>query len=261
MSKDDKWFRNRIRTYIINKERIKSNLEAGVTKYSGFKDFFKTDMMKKHESVLNQLDAGYLTDPEDINVYFDVSHDGEMPKFITIRGTSQLESLHYHIQKILDGPNNNEETIHLTLTDRLFRWNLQKRENNRNQKYDNVLDIRLQKEIDELRLKFCLKQRYPSVQIASTSNEKSFGIFRVRFASESFVCSRDVVQQYAEDNMDINDFMISTNNCLKKGIIRPARPISSSEEKKFVSNTLNFWGETSCLTLESLCYCQIYSGN
>lgn len=231
MSKDDRWFRKRIRTYIIDKERIRSNLEDVMTRFSGFKDLFKNDMMKKHESVLNQLDAGYLTDPEDINVYFDVSHDGEMPKFITIRGTSQLESLHYHIQKILDGPNNNEETIHLTLTDRLFRWNLQKRESNRNQKYDNVLDIRLQKEIDELRLKFCFKQRYPSVHIASTSNEESFGILRVRFASESFVSSRDVVQQYAEEYMDINDFMDNTNNCLKKGIIRPARPISSSEEK------------------------------
>jgi hypothetical protein len=94
-----------------------------------------------------------------------------MPKFITVRGTSQLESLHYHIQKNLKGPNNNEETIHLTLTDLLFRWNLQKRESNHDQKYDNGLDIRLQKQIDELRSKFNFKQRYPSVQIASSNND------------------------------------------------------------------------------------------
>ena len=81
---------------------------------------------KKHLSILSQLEADLLTDPEGDSIYFNVAREGSEPKYVTLRGTSQLESLHYHVQSIFHGPNCNEETVHYALTDRLYRWNERK---------------------------------------------------------------------------------------------------------------------------------------
>ena len=83
----------------MNKDQIGRNLLDVIKRYSSFPGLFKSNIESKHTSVLKQLENGDLTDPEELNVYFNVAKDEEEgPKVITIRGINQLESLDYHIQ-------------------------------------------------------------------------------------------------------------------------------------------------------------------
>ena len=220
-TKDDQWFRNRIRKYIVDSKVIKNDLHRVYQRYSSFEGLFKSRMKATHNSVIAQLAAGYLSDPEDVNVYFNISNDVEKPKYITVRGTSQLESLHYHIQKILSGPNCREETMHMVLTDRLYRWNMLKAKLNR--KMDNVdvvYDPKLKCHIDTIREQLLLKKKY---FVPMLNEIEGFGILRQRFSSEAFIASRSIFRSGMESN---NDYI-----CVRKGIIRPTAPITTDAEK------------------------------
>jgi hypothetical protein len=226
-TKDDTWFRSRIRKYIVNAATIKKDLRRVYGRYKDFNRLFKVHMEFTHQSVLEQLDAGYLTDPVDENVYFNISEDLENPKYITIRGTSQLESLHYHIQKILSGPNCREETIHLALTDRLYRWNIAKGALNRQEKNDMVYDPKLKSEIDFLRSKLLMKKKY---FIPTVTTIEGFGILRRRFASESYIASQTIIPQ-RETFTSIGSSIGTSLLCYRKGILKEATPIITKAEK------------------------------
>jgi hypothetical protein len=226
-TKDDNWFRSRIRKYIVNAATIKKDLRRVYARYKEFDRFFKTNMESTHQSILTQLDSGYLTDPVDANVYFNISDDLENPKYITIRGTSQLESLHYHIQKILSGPNCREETVHLALTDRLYRWNITKGALNRQVENDMVYDPKLKSEIDFLRSKLLMKKKY---YIPTVTNIEGFGILRRRFASESYIASQTIILQH-ETFASIGSTIGTSQLCYRKGILKEATPIITKAEK------------------------------
>ena len=161
--KDESWFHTRTRKYIIDPTLIKKNLEDVIERYSSFTKLFKKDMSTKHSSILKQLAEGYLTDPNEVSVYFDISNEDGKPKYITIRGTSQLECLHYHIQKVLNGPNCSEETIHLSLTDRFYRY---------------IFDTKLKRDIDSLRRKLLLPSKFNDGldDVNNSNSQEGFGL-------------------------------------------------------------------------------------
>lgn len=220
--KDETWFKSRVRRYIVNKVMIKELLESVFQRYSSFKGLFKRNMHRKHASILKQLEDDLLTDPEEDCVYFDVSQDSNTQKFITLRGTSQLESLHYHIQEILNGPNCCEETVHYALTDRLYRWNQRKAASNRSQKGDAAYNPMLQNEITCLHASIIAEQgvRY---HIAATEHVESFGILRYRFASESFISC-----QAASARLTCGAL---PDMLQKKGLLRDFGAVSHQDEK------------------------------
>lgn len=57
-----------------------------------------------HESTKSLCREGLLGDPTCENMYFLVSDDGENPKFVTKRGSSQLEALWRAMEAICTGP-------------------------------------------------------------------------------------------------------------------------------------------------------------
>jgi hypothetical protein len=189
-AKDEKWFRERVRRYIREEDVILKKLDEVFQRYGIFSGLFKPEIKKKHASIRSQVKKGYITDPKEESIYFNIG-TSDKPKFITIRGTSQLESLHYHIQKILDGPNCNEETIHLSLMDRLFRWNRRKGETNKKAVPEYVFDLILQKDVDVLRK----KQGLPAQNLTYPENQnpETFGIIRFRHAAESYISSQQVL--------------------------------------------------------------------
>ncbi len=221
--KDEKWFRRRIRKYIVDTDVIKKELQRVIERYKDFPGLFKTHMHVTHQSIIEQLVKGFLTDPSGENVYFDISNDNEEPKYITIRGTSQLESLHYHIQKVLSGPNCNEETLHLVLTDRLYRWNVAKGSVNRNMVDDLIYDPKVKSEIDLLRGKLHLKKKH---NIPKTTLNEGFGILRSRYASEAYIASQTIRSQSR-----FNRTIECNSICLRKGILRDTKPISGRAEQ------------------------------
>ena len=201
--KNEKWFRNRSRKYIIDHDLIASNLKDVMKRYSTFTKLFKNEMKSKHASILKQLSSGYLTDPEDASVYFDVSANDGTPKFITIRGTSQLECLHYHIQKVLEGPNCSEETIHLTLTDKLYRWNKKKGFINRQMEVEFCFDPKLEHSIDRLRCQLRLSSKYNTHSKSFLDSPEGFGLLRKRYASEAYIASQELLMKAAQEMVDL----------------------------------------------------------
>jgi hypothetical protein len=227
--KDEKWFRSRSRKYIIDPDLIKENLEEVIQRYSSFSKLFKKEMKSKHKSIQQQLLGGYLTDPSDSSVYFDISTTDDSPKFITIRGTSQLESLHYHIQKVLEGPNCSEETIHLTLMDRFYRWNKKKGAINRQMESDLCFDPKLQHRVDSLRRQLGLPAKHKIETDVSSKPEEGFGILRKRFASEAYIASQELLTRAREGMVDLGS--IREMVCERKGVIKRATPISTDSER------------------------------
>ena len=89
--------------------------------YTKFKDavdhsapnraLFLEDMDRTHETTRKLIAGGLLGDPANDNMYFLVSSDGEHPKFITKRGSNQLEALWRALENICTGAMCGAETI------------------------------------------------------------------------------------------------------------------------------------------------------
>jgi hypothetical protein len=65
-------------------------------------------------------------DPVNGNMYFLISADNEPPKFITGRGSSQLEALWRALEKLWVGATMGAETADCAMLDFFVRWNLKR---------------------------------------------------------------------------------------------------------------------------------------
>ena len=119
------WWREQgVRAYIVDIPMIEKQLECVFKRYRG-KNLFKQSMLSCWDNMLDQLRCGRLTDPPNMVMHINVG-SVQNPKYVTKRGTSQLESFHHAIQQCLQGPNGSMEIVHLLLVDRIFRWNMNK---------------------------------------------------------------------------------------------------------------------------------------
>ena len=64
-----------------------------------------------------------LSDPAGESMYIDIGYDGGMPKYLCTRGTSQLESYHKHIRKMMKASRISPELWMALIASFNYRWN------------------------------------------------------------------------------------------------------------------------------------------
>ena len=140
--KEDAFFRNnpRVRTHVEDRKAIKKALKEIYSRYMTTTGMYKKSMAAVHESVLKQLENGWLTDPEGVNMHINIGTEDD-PVYATIRSTSQLESFHHYLQKGLHGFMSSPELLHFVLLDTVLRWNLVKAAANKGDKLLATYDI------------------------------------------------------------------------------------------------------------------------
>ena len=78
----------------------------------------------KHRQCMEHVWAGCLSDIPGVPMYIEVGNDGGLPRYITVRGTSQLECYHRWLRACISGSRISPELFRLLLANFNFRWNV-----------------------------------------------------------------------------------------------------------------------------------------
>ena len=168
-------WKNRCRRWVPAEDGLIDRLQKVVDKYENKIDrsgphrkLYLDDFDKTHAATLRLIRDGLLKDPIAENMYFDISKDGEDPKFVTKRGSSQLEALWRALERITTGPMCSPETFDNILIDFLVLWNLRVGAEHRSSNGGKILhtcDLGLLYRIKENAKELEFKDPFPDLQL------------------------------------------------------------------------------------------------
>lgn len=159
-AKDDAWWNDRCRRFIsADAAQIWAKLEklVGAYKtacpemwatYTDQQGNTKLKIDATHATVSVLLAENRLSDPDDFDMYFYVGDDKHgLPRYLTHRGTTQLENFWKIQERIFTSPNTSPQTIQAALVDFVLLWNLLKRSKHNQGRALCTFDIGLVDEI------------------------------------------------------------------------------------------------------------------
>jgi hypothetical protein len=253
--KPPRYWKGRVRRYVVNEEEIENHLEKVLARY-WHRGFFKVNMGKTHASIITQLKNGWLTDPPNETCFINIGTI-ETPKYITIRGTSQLESFHSKIRSILHGPTTSRHLLHALVFDFIYRWNIRKAEKNRNMNSLRIYDPQLANDLKILSIGLNSEQipssirKYCLVHLNADELEpfvdETFGIIRFHYAKSTFrELYRALRSQDGSENivdLSVQEIEIDMNDLQNVGSF-----VSTEEEKKYFLALLPLYTSTETIT-------------
>ncbi|KAL0565231.1 hypothetical protein V5O48_016796 [Marasmius crinis-equi] len=184
--------RSRIRRYISPPEKLYNDLKL---LFNSFKDiictikpsrgrFFSEDARKECQSLLETVQLGLLSDPQDFPLYFLMGQDSDgLNRYRTIRGTNSIEGgVHMPLRRTFGSQSASSELAEALLGNQCHRRNTAIGEYNRTGKRHNShYDTWLLDEIVETALQVGSKPSFPTPRILATriATSETFGIIPV----------------------------------------------------------------------------------
>ena len=205
--KNQKKYSNRLRKYVRDKEEICTALDKAYEQFAWKGCFHEAKMLKRINMVKKLVREGYMEDKADV-IYYNIG-TVERPKYITVRGTGQLESYHRCLRKIFHGVHVPIKA-HLLTLDFTTRWNLKKQKTIRKQEIpSDVYDLELLNRVHRLQSKLNLE----SLPVVGWSPVKkrvglpAIGMFGAHTATNAVATWEEYkkeCEEAAEESFEIN---------------------------------------------------------
>jgi len=217
---DSYWRRHSgVRKHILDKEIVVENLTQLERAYEDLSTLELQGLFDRarDDIAVNGIDIPYSEIIIPGETASDDSHFNigtqDKPNYITVRSTSQLESLHRAIRRCVEGSNLSPEMGQVLLTIFYHRWNHSKAKRIRRDQsptcYDPVLIHDIACLLDDLEIRqrpgfFDYIRRQMEHEIDSITSYESFGLCRIRHSHSSYEARRILEDEFPLDRLSLS---------------------------------------------------------